>query len=75
MLSATAPDLEALERAGRADLLTGEAQLQQYAAGAVQRREVGGDRRLVPRGPDAGADSAAGRCRIGGGANAQSAIN
>lgn len=40
MLSATAPDLEALERAGRADLLTGEAQLQQYAAGAVQRREA-----------------------------------
>ena len=40
MLSATAPDLEALEGAGRADLLTGEAQLQQYAAGAVQRREA-----------------------------------
>ena len=39
-LSATAPDLAALERAGRADLLAGEAQLQQYADGAVRRREV-----------------------------------
>jgi V/A-type H+/Na+-transporting ATPase subunit I len=40
MLSAAAPDLEALEGAGRADLLAGEAQLQQYAAGAVCRRDV-----------------------------------
>ena len=40
MLSATASDLEALERDGRADLLAGEAQLQQYAAGAVHRRDV-----------------------------------
>lgn len=39
-LSATAPDLAALEREHRADLLAGEAQLQQYAAGAVRRREV-----------------------------------
>jgi V/A-type H+/Na+-transporting ATPase subunit I len=35
-LSATAPDLDELERAGRYDLLAGEAQLQAYAAGAVR---------------------------------------
>jgi V/A-type H+/Na+-transporting ATPase subunit I len=40
MLSAPAPDLEALERAGRAALLAGEAQLQQYAGGAVDRHDV-----------------------------------
>ena len=39
-LSATAPDLDALERDGRADLLAGEAQVQQYAEGAVHRRDV-----------------------------------
>lgn len=40
VLAATTPDLDALEHGGRADLLAGEAQLQKYAAGAVQRREV-----------------------------------
>jgi V/A-type H+-transporting ATPase subunit I len=40
VLAATTPDLDALEHAGRADLLAGEAQLQKYAAGAVQRRDV-----------------------------------
>ena len=35
-LSATAPDLDELERAGRYDLLAGEAQLQAYAAAAVR---------------------------------------
>lgn len=34
-LAADLPDLDALERAGRADLLAGEAQLAQHAAGAV----------------------------------------
>ena len=36
-LSAARPDLDALERAGRYDLLAGEAQLEAYAAGAVRR--------------------------------------
>ena len=36
------PDLAALERAGAADLLAGEAQLQERAAGAVPRRSVSG---------------------------------
>ncbi|MHA7653196.1 V-type ATPase 116kDa subunit family protein [Mycobacterium sp. ML4] len=40
MLSATAPDVADLERTGRADLLAGEAQLQQYAAAAVRRGAV-----------------------------------
>ena len=40
MLSAAAPDVAELERAGRADLLAGEAQLQQYATAAVCRRAV-----------------------------------
>ena len=40
VLTAVAPDLDALERAGRADVLAGEAQLEKYAAGAVKRREV-----------------------------------
>jgi len=35
-LSATAPDLDELERVGRYDLLAGEAQLQAYAAGAAR---------------------------------------
>ena len=36
-LSATRPDLAALEAAGRYELLAGEAQLEAYAAGAVRR--------------------------------------
>src|SRR5512133_2177123 len=36
------PDLAVLERAGAADLLAGEAQLQERAAGAVPRRGVSG---------------------------------
>jgi V/A-type H+-transporting ATPase subunit I len=36
-LAAARPDLDALERAGRYDLLAGEAQLEAYAAGAVRR--------------------------------------
>jgi V/A-type H+-transporting ATPase subunit I len=36
-LSAPQPDLDALERAGRYDLLAGEAQLEAYAAAAVRR--------------------------------------
>jgi len=36
-LSATRPDLDSLERAGRYDLLAGEAQLEAYAAGVVRR--------------------------------------
>ncbi len=39
-LSVVAPDVAELERAGRSDLLAGEAQLQRYAAGAVRRRDV-----------------------------------
>lgn len=39
-LAATTPDLDTLERAGRADLLAGEAQLQKFAEGAVLRREL-----------------------------------
>ncbi|MBE1494021.1 V/A-type H+-transporting ATPase subunit I [Amycolatopsis lexingtonensis] len=39
-LAPRTPDLDALERAGRADLLAGEAQLAAYAAGAVARGEV-----------------------------------
>jgi V/A-type H+/Na+-transporting ATPase subunit I len=39
-LSAAAPDVTELERAGRADLLAGEAQLQRYSAGAVRRRDL-----------------------------------
>jgi V/A-type H+/Na+-transporting ATPase subunit I len=35
-LSASQPDLAALERAGRYDLLAGEAELESYAAGAVR---------------------------------------
>jgi V/A-type H+/Na+-transporting ATPase subunit I len=41
-LAADAPDLAALERAGRADLLAGEAQLAEHAAGAVVRGQVAG---------------------------------
>lgn len=37
VLSATAPDLDALERRARADLLAGEAQLEERLAGAVRR--------------------------------------
>lgn len=40
MLSAGAPDLEELEHAGRADLLAGEAQLEERAASAVHRNDV-----------------------------------
>ncbi len=40
MLSSAEPDVADLERAGRADLLAGETQLQQYAAAAVRRRDV-----------------------------------
>jgi len=36
----TTPDLDALEAAGRADLLAGEAQLEHYASAAVTRRSV-----------------------------------
>ena len=39
-LSAVAPDLEELEHAGRADLLAGEAQLDERAAAAVHRDDV-----------------------------------
>ena len=40
VLSAVAPDLEELEHAGRADLLAGEAQLDERAAAAVHRDGV-----------------------------------
>jgi V/A-type H+-transporting ATPase subunit I len=36
-LAVARPDLDALERAGRYDLLAGEAQLEVYAVGAVRR--------------------------------------
>ena len=39
-LSAAPPDLESLEREGRADLLAGEAQLEGHLAAAVRRGEV-----------------------------------
>ena len=39
-LAVQAPDLSALERAGAADLLAGEAQLEERAAGAVRRSSV-----------------------------------
>jgi V/A-type H+/Na+-transporting ATPase subunit I len=41
-LGVKSPDLEALERAGAADLLAGEAQLEERAAGAVARGSVSG---------------------------------
>ncbi|HEU5469317.1 MAG TPA: V-type ATPase 116kDa subunit family protein [Actinophytocola sp.] len=41
-LSRDAPDLDALERAGRADLLAGEAQLAERARAAVRRGSVAG---------------------------------
>ncbi|MCC2274405.1 ATPase [Streptomyces sp. ET3-23] len=40
VLSGGAPDLDALERAGRSDLLAGEAELERYAAGATRRGPV-----------------------------------
>jgi V/A-type H+-transporting ATPase subunit I len=40
VLAAAAPDLDTLEQTGRADLLAGEAQLQQRAAAAVHRDGV-----------------------------------
>jgi len=40
-LSAARPDLDTLERAGRYDLLAGEAQLEAYAAAAVRRSGAG----------------------------------
>ncbi len=39
-LAALSPDLGALELAGRADLVAGEAQLEEYASGAVRRGSV-----------------------------------
>lgn len=39
-LAAAAPDLEALEQAGRADLIAGEAELEEYAASAVRHGAV-----------------------------------
>jgi V/A-type H+-transporting ATPase subunit I len=41
-LATNAPDLDALEQAGEADLLAGEAQLEERAAGAVSRGRVSG---------------------------------
>jgi V/A-type H+/Na+-transporting ATPase subunit I len=41
-LAVHAPDLDALERAGAADLLAGEAQLEEHAAGALVRGSVSG---------------------------------
>ena len=41
-LAVQSPDLEGLERAGAADLLAGEAQLEERAAGAVPRGSVSG---------------------------------
>ncbi len=40
VLSPVEPDLDELARVGRADLLTGEAELERYAAGAFHRRGV-----------------------------------
>jgi V/A-type H+-transporting ATPase subunit I len=40
VLSAAEPDLDELARAGRADLLAGEAELERYAAGAFHRGSV-----------------------------------
>ncbi|MGG7569303.1 V-type ATPase 116kDa subunit family protein [Streptomyces sirii] len=40
VLSACPPDLDALERAGRTDLLAGEAQLENHLAGTVRRGAV-----------------------------------
>lgn len=42
VLSASEPDLEALARQGREDLIAGERQLRQYAAGAVPRHSAYG---------------------------------
>ncbi|MFI7680992.1 V-type ATPase 116kDa subunit family protein [Actinophytocola sp. NPDC049390] len=39
-LAAATPDLEALERAGRADLIAGESELEEYAASAVRHGAV-----------------------------------
>ncbi|MFD5493890.1 V-type ATPase 116kDa subunit family protein [Streptomyces sp. NPDC127091] len=41
VVSASSPDLDALERAGRADLLAGEAQLEERLSGVVRHGEVG----------------------------------
>lgn len=40
MLAAAAPDLDALEREGRVELLAGEAQLEERLYSAVRRGEV-----------------------------------
>jgi len=63
-LSAASPDLDGLVRAGRYDLLAGEAQLEGYAAGAVSRSGVAALAGWVPaeRLPALAADLA----RVGG---------
>ncbi len=53
-VAAARPDLDLLERAGRGDLLAGEAQLEERAAGAVRRGAVAAL---------AGLDAAGGPCR------------
>ncbi|HEY6749355.1 MAG TPA: V-type ATPase 116kDa subunit family protein [Mycobacteriales bacterium] len=48
-LAMTRPDLDALERAGRADLLAGESELEQREAGAVRRGAVAALAGWAPR--------------------------
>jgi V/A-type H+/Na+-transporting ATPase subunit I len=63
-LSASRPDLDALEQAGRYDLLAGEAQLEACAAGAVRRSGVSALAGWIPAGRLAAV--AAGVAEVGG---------
>jgi len=63
-LSAARPDLDTLERAGRYDLLAGEAQLEAYAAGAVRRSGAGALAGWIPA--DRVAGLAASLAEVGG---------
>ncbi len=75
VLTAAAPDLDALERAGRADVLAGEAQLEKYAAGAVKRREVAAVAGWCPTDDMPDAFRAAERAGRHAGTHADSAID
>lgn len=65
VLSVRTPDLDALERAGRTDLLAGEAQLEEREASAVRRGDVAA---LAGWCPADGVPATAGRLATAGGA-------
>ena len=64
-VAAVRPDLDVIERSGRTDLLAGEAELEQRAAGAVRRGSVAAVAGWVPRADLP--DLAAGLAGAGGG--------